>query len=55
MRLHDPAPRHGAQDFPTLDALADYRRAAAGLLLGVYADVERPGPIRVGDAVEVLT
>jgi uncharacterized protein YcbX len=47
-------PETGTRDFPTLDVLAAYRREGEGLLLGVYADVEEPGTIRIGDVVEVL-
>ena len=47
-------PDSGECDFPTLDVLAQYRRRGTELLLGVYADVECPGTIRVGDVVEIL-
>ena len=47
-------PDTGEPDFPTLDVLATYRRREGELLFGVYADVEEPGRVRVGDAVEVL-
>ena len=47
-------PDTGEPDFPTLDVLATYRRREGELLFGVYADVERPGRVQVGDAVEVL-
>jgi uncharacterized protein YcbX len=47
-------PDTGAKDFPTLDVLAGHRKVGADLLLGVYADVEMPGIVRVGDEVEVL-
>jgi uncharacterized protein YcbX len=63
LRVGDPVPRcvivtrdpdSGAPDFPTLDVLAGYRKRGNELIFGVYADIERPGPIRLGDAVEVL-
>ncbi|MEO8476794.1 MAG: MOSC domain-containing protein [Actinomycetota bacterium] len=47
-------PDTGAKDFPTLDVLAEHRKLGTDLLLGVYADVERPGVVRVGDDVELL-
>jgi uncharacterized protein YcbX len=37
-----------------IDVLATYRRRRGELLFGVYADVEEPGRVRVGDAVEIL-
>jgi uncharacterized protein YcbX len=48
-------PDTGEQDFPTLAVLATYRRREDELLFGVYADVEEPGRVLVGDAVEVLS
>jgi uncharacterized protein YcbX len=47
-------PDTGEKDFPTLDVLAGYRRRGAELTLGVYADVERGGTVRVGEAVRTL-
>ena len=47
-------PDTGDFDFPALDVLATYRRSAKGLELGRYAEVLRPGVIRVGDPIEVL-
>jgi uncharacterized protein YcbX len=47
-------PDTGEPDFPTLDVLATYRRREGELLFGVYADVEEPGRVRVGDPVEIL-
>ena len=47
-------PDTGEKDFPTLEVLASYRRREGELPFGVYADVERPGRIRVGDLVEPL-
>lgn len=45
-------PDTGEHDFPTLELLASYRRRDGELPFGVYADVEQPGRIRVGDSVE---
>jgi uncharacterized protein YcbX len=47
-------PDTGRKDFPTLEVLATYRHVDDQLLMGVYADIERPGRTRVGDAVTVL-
>ena len=47
-------PDTGEPDFPTLEVLATYRRRDGELPFGVYADVERPGVVRVGDPVEML-
>jgi uncharacterized protein YcbX len=47
-------PRTGQKDFPTLDVLATYRRRGKELPFGVYADVEQPGTVRVGDHVALL-
>jgi len=47
-------PDTGEPDAPVLDALAAFRKVGTDLLFGVYGDVERPGVIRRGDAVEVL-
>ncbi len=46
-------PDTGASNFDTLKVLAAYRRngVAEPLPFGVYADVVRPGAVRVGDAV----
>ena len=41
-------PRTGERDFKTLDALQQNR---GGLLLGMYATVNRPGMVRAGDVV----
>ena len=47
-------PVDGVPDFPTLDVLARTRKLGGDLPLGVYADVERSGVVRVGDDVVVL-
>jgi MOSC domain-containing protein len=50
-------PETGVRDLDALRLLAGYRgrRATDGaILFGMYADVERPGTVRVGDAVELL-
>lgn len=47
-------PDTGKRDFPTLDLLSAYRRSTEGLELGRYAEVLRPGTIRLGETVEVL-
>ena len=48
------APDTGANDFGTLEVLAQHRKVGTELLLGVYGDVERPGRIEVGDAAEMV-
>jgi uncharacterized protein YcbX len=46
-------PLTGEVDFPTLKTIVAYRGAQDGhLLFGMYAEVVRPGTIRVGDPVE---
>jgi uncharacterized protein YcbX len=50
-------PQSGERDLATLDALAGYRRDAQTtepLACGVYGEVNRPGLVRVGDAVELV-
>ena len=49
-------PDTGERDFDTLAAIRDYRGLRNGkhLDFGVYADVEEPGPVRLGDPVEPL-
>jgi uncharacterized protein len=48
-------PDSGVQDVPVLDLLAQHKgRSADGKLnLGVYADVTRPGTVRVGDRLTI--
>ena len=51
-------PETADPDLDTLELLARYRREAATtepLAFGVWARVERPGTVRVGDAVTVVT
>ena len=48
------APDTGANDFGTLEVLAQHRKVGTELLLGVYGDVERPGRIEVGDVAELV-
>ena len=52
--LTDLDPDSGERDFPTLAVLAGYRRAGTQVVLGVFADVEEPGMVAVGDAIEPL-
>lgn len=49
-------PETGERDFDTLRAIPAYRGLADGkhVDFGVYADVEEPGRVRVGDPVEPL-
>ncbi|HEX3329297.1 MAG TPA: MOSC domain-containing protein [Gaiellales bacterium] len=48
-------PDTGERDADTLRWLAGYRRHADGpVYCGIYADVEEPGHVRVGDEVEPL-
>jgi uncharacterized protein YcbX len=49
-------PENGARDFDTLRLIPAYRGFADGkrVEFGVYADVEEPGRVRVGDPVEPL-
>ncbi|MSQ13870.1 MAG: MOSC domain-containing protein [Dehalococcoidia bacterium] len=46
-------PRTGKNDADTLRALASYRREDGKVWFGIYASVERPGVVRVGDEVRV--
>ncbi|MEX0983751.1 MAG: MOSC domain-containing protein [Actinomycetota bacterium] len=48
-------PDSGHPDFPTLDVLTRTRKVGTDLLLGVYADVEEPGLVRLGDPVEPIS
>jgi hypothetical protein len=52
------APDTGQKDFGTLTQLARYRPrigGRGGLPFGMYAEVVRAGPVRVGDAVEPVS
>ena len=52
------SPATGLKDFETLKTIASYRprmhAGGAGLPFGMYAEVEHPGRVRVGDRVEVV-
>ena len=54
MTTHDPDT--GERDFDTLHGIKAYRGLVDGkdLMFGVWADVVRPGTVRLGDVVEVL-
>jgi uncharacterized protein YcbX len=49
-------PDTGRHDFPTLKVIASYRKLLPeeGAPFGVYAQVSRPGTVRVGDALELI-
>jgi uncharacterized protein YcbX len=49
-------PATGVRDFPTLHVIKRYRGLTrkGNVHFGVYADVARPGVVRVGDEVAVL-
>jgi uncharacterized protein YcbX len=47
-------PDTATKDFPTLDVLASYRKIGTQLMFGMYANVEQPGSVRVGDPVEIV-
>jgi len=52
------APETGEKDFPTLTRIARYRPRIGergGLPFGMYARIEVPGRMRVGDPVELLS
>ena len=55
-RMTTRNPDTGVRDFDTLRAIKAYRGLRAGKKIdfGVYASVEKPGRIRVGDPVEPL-
>ncbi len=53
------SPETGKKDFDSLKVIASYRplmhdEDGKGIPFGMYAEVERPGRVRVGDRVEVL-
>lgn len=56
MTTHDP--NTGERDLETLRAIKEYRGLAGesgkALMFGVWAEVERPGRVRIGDEVAVL-
>jgi uncharacterized protein YcbX len=50
-------PATGLKDFDTLKRIAEYRplmRRPRGVPFGMYAEVEQPGRVAIGDAVEPL-
>ena len=53
-RMTTRNPDTGVRDFDTLRAIKDYRGLRGGKKIdfGVYADVEEPGRVRLGDRVE---
>ena len=55
-RMTTRNPETGIRDFDTLRAIKEYRGVRDGKAIdfGVYADVEQPGRVRVGDSVEPL-
>jgi uncharacterized protein YcbX len=55
-RMTTRNPETGMRDFDTLKAIESYRgvRGRKAIDFGVYADVEQPGRVRVGDPVEPL-
>ena len=58
LRRDDARPGTGERDLDTLRLLKDYRgqrESDGAVLFGVYAYVEQPGVVRVGDAFAPLT
>jgi uncharacterized protein len=58
-RVTTQDPETGLKDFDTLKVITSYRplmhdEDGKGIPFGMYAEVERPGRVRVGDRVEVL-
>ena len=57
-RVTTQDPETGQKDFDTLKVIVSYRPLMSGedrgIPFGMYAEVERPGRVRVGDRVEVL-
>ncbi|MDQ3668694.1 MAG: MOSC domain-containing protein, partial [Actinomycetota bacterium] len=55
-RMTTRNPDTGIRDFDTLRAIKNYRgvREKKAIDFGVYAEVERPGRVKVGDPVEPL-
>lgn len=55
-RMTTRNPDTGVRDFDTLRAIKNYRgvRGKKAIDFGVYADVEEPGRVRVGDPVQPL-
>jgi uncharacterized protein len=47
-------PDTGEKNFDVLKVLAGYRKVGTQVVLGVYGDVEQPGRIERGDAVELI-
>lgn len=50
-------PETGARDWDTLTQIAKFRpriRGDGGIPFGMYAHVERPGPVRLGDTAQVV-
>jgi uncharacterized protein YcbX len=44
------------KDFETLKTIVSYRPLMTdqkGIPFGMYAEVQRPGPVRIGDPVEI--